>query len=187
MPIRILSGESKGRRLKGLGRGRIRPTSARVKTSLFDLLRTRIPGGTVLDLCAGTGSVGLEALSRGALEVTFVDRHPAALRLIRTNLESLGYRDRAQVRCAQADRFLRRCRRRFQVIFLDLPYGAAEMDPLLRLLGQGIRLEEDGLLVVEHSRRQSLPSACGNLVRFRSVRHGDTLITLYRHREVLLP
>lgn len=187
MPIRILSGESKGRRLKGPGHRRIRPTSARIKTSLFDLLRARIPGGTVLDLCAGTGSVGLEALSRGALEVTFVDRSPAALRLIRANLESLGYRDRAQVHCAEADRFLRKCRRRFQVIFLDLPYGTAELDPLLLLLGRGIWLEEDGLLVVEHSRRQALPPACGRLVRTRSVRHGDTLLALYRHREVLHP
>ncbi len=180
---RIIGGAGKGRRLKTAGGDDTRPTGARVRQTLFDILAPEIPGCRFLDAFAGNGGVGLEALSRGAAKVVLVDRGAGAVEAARENaraLESAGgevrvFRQEARTALATfADQGLR-----FDVVFLDPPYASALYEPLLELVGASL-LEEGGVAVAEHFHKRALPERIGGLARRRLARIGDHCLSFYR-------
>jgi 16S rRNA (guanine966-N2)-methyltransferase len=179
--MRIIAGVFKGRRLAPV-KGRIRPTAAKVREAVFSILGPGVGGLRVLDLFAGTGALGIEALSRGAAAAVFVEDHPESLKVLRRNLADLGLADRTTVwplPVAMALKQLADRGGRFGLAFVDAPYGKG-MSVLslgtleaLNLLAPGARV------VVEHSRRENLPEACGALTRLTLRRYGDTQVAIY--------
>lgn len=180
---RIIGGAGRGRRLLSARGGETRPTGSRVRQSLFDILAPQIPGCRFLDAFAGSGGVGLEALSRGAAKVVLVDRAEPALRAARENARALQgaggevqvYRgDARSALAALADRGSR-----FDVVYLDPPYASDLYEPLLVLVGDRL-LDEDGVAVAEHFHKRALPERIGGLARRRVARIGDHCLSFYR-------
>lgn len=184
-PMRVISGAARGRRLKAPAGRLIRPTADRVKESLFNLLRVDWEGSRVLDLFAGSGALGIEALSRGARDAIFVEQDPVAIRLLRGNLEVCGMSGRARVVRAEVLRFL--CRglmgEPFQVIVADPPYSRGLAWGCVAAVDRGGWSAPGGIVAVEHSRREEMPCRCGRLTRVDQRVYGDTLISLYARLE----
>ncbi len=180
--MRIIAGERRGRPLRGPRRGGVRPTGAYLREAVFNVLAPRIAGARLLDLFAGTGAIGLEALSRGAGAATFVDQEVGALR---ANLARLGFGDKAILVRGDALRALRRlagAARRFDLIYADPPYGANLAARTVAEVAEGGLLAPGGLLVVEHHHKVPLPETAGTLARRRELRHGETVVTFYGER-----
>ncbi len=176
--MRVIAGEFRSRRLKSLPGPRLRPTPDRLRETLFDILSPRIEGATFLDAYAGTGAVGIEALSRGAREAIFVERSRAAADLIRENLKTLGIETRAQVFCSKALVVLERLKP--EIVFLDPPYDlTAEYAAALEVLGAA----PPSLTIVQHDVRLELRDEYGRLRRTRTVRQGDNVLSFYGGRE----
>jgi 16S rRNA (guanine(966)-N(2))-methyltransferase RsmD len=178
--MRIISGVSKGRRLATPKSQAIRPTSDRVKESIFNLLGNEVEGKVVLDLFAGTGNLGIEALSRGAKRVLFVEKGRQALRLIWKNISQVGMRERSEILPKDVSRAIGILKQRgesFDLILMDPPYEKGLIQKtLLKLQSHGI-YHEDSILVIEHNRREPIPEKLEGwtLVRQRGI--GDTLIS----------
>lgn len=180
--MKVVSGISRGRRLKGSKAG-IRPTSEKVKEALFDILGERVKGSIFLDLYAGSGGIGIEAISRGAKKVIFVESVPSLRRVIRENVSSLGLGEKADVVGQDAGRFLNNAMKkteRFDIIFLDPPYHTGEMDRIIKILSKGDVLNEDGVLVAEHFKKKTLPEEAGRLRLLKEYRYGDTVLSLFK-------
>jgi 16S rRNA (guanine(966)-N(2))-methyltransferase RsmD len=188
--MRVIAGTYRSRILKSLKGLALRPTSDRLRETLFNVLGPGIAGARFLDLFAGTGAIGIEALSRGASEVVFVENHAPAAALIRRNLESLGIRSDATVFAVEAVRGLEKLATKkkagaaaFHCVFLDPPYAAAEdYSRVLKFLGSSEIVAFGGLVVAEHSRKFDLPEDFGSLLRFRVLRQGDAALSFYRRR-----
>jgi len=181
MPLHVIGGEARGRRLRSPPAG-VRPTSAILRRSLFDILGARVTGARVLDLYAGAGTLGIEALSRGAASAQFVDRDRRCANVIAANLALAGIGAQAEVDCARAGSWIEHHRDRlgeFDLVFIDPPYGDAGLQEVLELLSGPGGITGDALVVVEESRR-STPSAPASLELVRLVRHGDSTLTLLR-------
>ena len=178
--MRITGGERRGRTLAGpRGAGGVRPTGGYVRQAVFNLLAPRVPGARVLDLFAGTGAVGLEALSRGAAAATFVDRHVAG---VAANVARLGCRDQAEIIRGEVLRVVARLgaqARSFEVIYADPPYAGGLAGATAHAVGAAGILARGGLLLVEHHHKTPVPEAAGPLARRRDLRHGETMVTLY--------
>jgi len=186
--MRIIAGTFRSRQLKSLKGFALRPTSDRLRESLFDVLAERIPGCRFLDLFAGTGAVGIEALSRGAAEAVFIENHPSAATLIQKNLDSLGIRGCTRILKLDALRGLQRLAAEytsgspsFDIVFLDPPYAAAEeYRRVLTFLGSAPFLAPGALVIAEHRRSFELPEALGLLERVRVLRQGDASLSFFR-------
>ena len=186
--MRVIAGTYRSRILKSLKGLALRPTSDRLRETLFNVLGPEIAGARLLDLFAGTGAIGIEALSRGAAEVVFVENHPPAAALIRRNLESLGIRSGVTVLAVDALRGLEKLAARakeddsgFGVVFLDPPYAAAEeYARVLKSLGGSNLIAPGGLVVAEHRRKFDLQESYGSLRRYRILRQGDAALSFYR-------
>jgi 16S rRNA (guanine966-N2)-methyltransferase len=185
--MRIIAGTYRSRRLDAPPGLSTRPTSDRLRETLFNVLAPRVGGAAFLDLYAGSGAVGLEALSRGAATVTFVERAPVALKILRRNLEQLGIESGFAVRAESVAAYLRSAAKkspkpgRYEVVFLDPPYDAAEeYAATLGLLGeeQGI-LAPGALVIAEHRRKQALAEQFGCLKRTRLLEQGDAALSFY--------
>ena len=177
--MRIIAGTEGGRRLRcPPGRG-TRPTSDRVREALFSILGPPAEHTRVLDLFAGAGTLGLEALSRGAAFALFVERDRAALRCLRENIESLGYQKRSRVTVGDGIRELGRAHDGFDWVFLDPPYASDLADQALAKLSDSPLLRANATVVVEHDHRTP-PSVPDGLEKTESRRYGDTTISLYR-------
>ena len=179
--MRVIAGTLKGRRLQAPDWPGLRPTSDKLRETLFNVIAARVPGARLLDGYAGSGAVGIEALSRGAAHVTFVERDPRAARLVESNLEACGVADRyAIIRAgfAEAGRLL--AGGVFDVIFLDPPYGEVE---LAAAIASASPLVSDGtLLVIEHAKRDAAAERTETLVRTRELTSGDSALAFYRTR-----
>lgn len=173
--MRIIAGHYKGTRLHTPKSMRIRPTSDRVREFIFSCIQTN--GSRVLDLFAGTGALGLEALSRGAVEVIFVDCSNDAVTLIRNNLSKI--RTQTPVLHKRAEFFLKKIERPFDFIFCDPPYEYEGFDVIMHLIVTNKQLCDDGVLIYESSSRISPPIIDGLAVT-RQKKMGDTLITFYK-------
>jgi len=173
---RITAGEWRGR-VVGTPPGReVRPTRAMVRQSVFNILGTGVVGATMIDLYAGAGTVGFEALSRGAASVTFVERHREAFALIAKTAERFGCRDRCTLVGADVPRWLRGAAAQTaeaDLCYVDAPYQDPELDRVLELLGAA----PPRLVVCEHHRAREIPEQIGNLTRFREARYGLTTIS----------
>lgn len=181
--MRVISGIYGGRLLKSPSGVRTRPTSDRLRETLFNILAPDILEETrFLDLCAGTGAIGIEAVSRGAGHVTFVDKARKACGLIEENLDQLGVPERAtEVVCIEASKFLQKNPQgAWDIIFFDPPY-ASDYAAVLESIGgkhAGV-LAEDGALVVEHHAKTELPDAAGDIRRWRLIKQGETCLSFY--------
>jgi 16S rRNA (guanine(966)-N(2))-methyltransferase RsmD len=175
--LRVAGGEARGRRLKAPKN--IRPTQSMVKQAIFNMVGPQIEGATVLDLFAGSGALGIEALSRGAASVTFVDQQPRGLAILRQNLDALGFKERAHVVRGDVVRWLEASPdavRSADFVFLDPPYEDVVLDRALNALDRAVA---DATVLAEHSRRQQLP-ALTRLRVDRQRRYGDTMVTVLR-------
>jgi len=186
--MRIVGGESRGRRLKSLRGRSVRPTSARTREALFDVLGARAAGSRFLDLFAGVGAIGLEALSRGARQVVLVESSERAARVIRDNAQALGHPERVSVvraRAAAAVRGLEAAGAKFDIVFMDPPYR--DREALGRTLAEVAReqgiLAADAVVVVEHDAHAGALEAVEGLVVERSRRFGDTVLTFFRPQQ----
>jgi 16S rRNA (guanine966-N2)-methyltransferase len=178
--MRIISGTSKGRKLAALRNQSLRPTSDRVKESLFNILGRGIEDKTVLDLFAGTGNLGMEALSRGAKKAIFVEKNRQALQLIRKNLTRLGLGERSEVLPKEVDRaiaFLKKRESCFDLILMDPPYEKGLIQKTLLRLNAHPIYHESSILVVEHTRREPLPSVLEGWTLIRQRSTGDTIVS----------
>jgi 16S rRNA (guanine966-N2)-methyltransferase len=181
--MRVIAGELKGRRLAPV-KGRIRPTAAKVREAIFSILGEAVREMRVLDLYAGTGALGIEALSRGVREAVFVEDHPGALKVLRRNLEDLGLTNRAAVLALPVLTAVKRLGARgegFGLAFLDPPYGGGVAAEALAALDRAKVLDPGAWVVAEHSRRESLPERQGGLALQELRRYGDTQVAFYRH------
>ena len=184
--MRIISGTSKGRKLVTPKRFSIRPTSDRVKESLFNILGDEIEGKIVLDLFAGTGNLGIEALSRGAKRVVFVEKGRQALRLIQTNLHQFGWVDHSEIIPKDVNRAIGILKEReefFDLILMDPPYERGLTQRTLVKLNTHPIYHSDSLLVVEHNRREPLPRILYGWDLKRQQRIGDTLLSFLTFQE----
>jgi 16S rRNA (guanine966-N2)-methyltransferase len=177
--MRITGGTGRGRRLKVPAGPRVRPTSDKVKQALFNIIGNRIEGATFLDLFAGAGGIGIEALSRGAGRVVFVDDSRESLSAVRINVEQAGFADRAQLVFSKAESFLGKPSGPYDIVFLDPPY-AMELGPLLGLIAESGILKPGCEVIAEHFKKQPSPPAAGTLTRYREARYGDTVLSFYR-------
>jgi 16S rRNA (guanine966-N2)-methyltransferase len=180
--VRIGSGEMRGRRLHAPRGERTRPTSGRLKKSLFDVLSGRLPGAKVLDLYAGSGALAFEALSRGAAQAVVVERNRKASESIRRNAFELRLSDRVEILTMDVSSGLSKLRHRgdrFDVIFADPPYRSSESEDLLVDLGEGLLLAEGGLLILEHHHKRELRDRYGSLSRVRILKAGESTLTLF--------
>ncbi|MFQ5894355.1 MAG: 16S rRNA (guanine(966)-N(2))-methyltransferase RsmD [Nitrospinota bacterium] len=180
--MRIVAGTAKGRKLRALRGQSTRPTAERVREALFDILGLRVEGARVLDLFAGTGALGLEALSRGAAEVLFIEKDPVAFRLLGENLVHCGFGARGRLLRADvrgALRSLARKGERFDLVFLDPPYRTGLLGRSLGLLGAGELLKRGAWVVAEHWGREDTPHSAGRLRRFRLSRQGEAALSFY--------
>ncbi|MBQ3258950.1 MAG: 16S rRNA (guanine(966)-N(2))-methyltransferase RsmD [Clostridia bacterium] len=176
--MRVITGEAKGRALETLEGEDTRPTVARVKEGLFSAIAFEIAGRRVLDLFAGSGQMGIEALSRGAVSCLFVDRNPKAAAVIGRNLASTKLAHRAAVVCGEALSVLSRQTEPFDLVFLDPPYAANLLAPCLALLSD--KVSSGGAVLCESDRDTVLPETVGSLVLQRTYRYGRVVVRLYR-------
>jgi len=182
--MRVVGGKYRSRALKSLRGLALRPTSDRLRETLFNILGPTIEGAVFVDVYAGTGAVGIEALSRGAREVMFIEKHAAAASLIRKNLQALGIATGAEILATDAVRgmeWLTARRMRAHLVFLDPPYAQAnEYERALDFLDRSPLLTPGGRVIVEHAKRTALPERMAQLERVRVVEQGDAVLSFYR-------
>jgi 16S rRNA (guanine(966)-N(2))-methyltransferase RsmD len=181
--MRVGGGTARGKRLSAKGSGGVRPTSTKVTDALFNSLAPRLGDARVLDLFAGTGRLGIEALSRGAQEAVFVERDARNASVIRDNLVSAGVADRGVVRRGNALTALDALAaegRQFDLIFLDPPYGRGLQRDTLQRVATTAVLAPEGLAIAEGHWRDD-PGEITGLVRSRASRYGETAVWMYTH------
>ena len=193
--MRIIAGSLRSRTLEAPPGLTTRPTSARLRETLFNVLAPRIQGAAFLDLYAGSGAVGIEALSRGAVRVEFVEQAPKALKALQGNLERLGLSAGFQVHAVAVGAFLRRAsqvpkRERYEVVFLDPPWdAAAQYAATLGQLGGSAAglLAPGGLVIAEQRRKERLEDNYGSLQRTRLLEQGDAALSFYAAARSFVP
>ncbi|HNR29815.1 MAG TPA: 16S rRNA (guanine(966)-N(2))-methyltransferase RsmD [Candidatus Hydrogenedentes bacterium] len=180
--MRVIAGRARGVRLEEPGDLAIRPTLDRVREALFSILGPRLPRAHFLDLFAGTGANGIEAISRGAASATFVDSHPRAVALIRRNLAKAGLHTDGRVLLLSVPEELPLIRRgdtRYDIVFADPPHAFNDFAGLLDGLAAGDLLAAQGVVVLEHDPRAAAPDAVGGLSRYRMARYGRTALSFF--------
>jgi 16S rRNA (guanine(966)-N(2))-methyltransferase RsmD len=193
--MRIIAGTFRSRQLKSLKGMALRPTSDKLRETLFNVLGDLVVDSRFVDLFAGTGAVGIEALSRGAREAIFVEKHPPTAALIKKNLESLEIRDGTRLLKSDALQALKRldegpaaASARIDILFLDPPYAEKEQYlSVLSFLGNANLLAENAVVIAEHQRSLDLPESFGKLEQVRVLRQGDAALSFFRFRPPSLP
>jgi 16S rRNA (guanine966-N2)-methyltransferase len=185
--MRIVAGTLRSRQLKSLKGLALRPTSDRLRETLFNILGARVEGSRFLDLFAGSGAIGIEAISRGAVSAVFVENHSAAVRLIRANLASLRIESGARVVLAEVAAAIRILEElpdtAFDFIFLDPPYAEEKQyEGTLRALEKSLLAGESTIVIAEHRKTFELPASLGALERVRILHQGDAALSFYRKR-----
>ena len=180
--MRVITGTARGRKLKELPGLDTRPTTDKVKESIFNIVQFDVEGRRVLDIFAGTGQLGIEALSRGAEQCVFVDASKEAARIIKENVSLTGFADRARVTQGDAMSFLTSCREKFGLAFLDPPYASDLLDQALERMAAIDIMTENGIIVCESALEKVLPDLSGPYERGREYRYGKIKLTLYRRQ-----
>ena len=183
--MRVITGKARGRKLKTLeGEGVVRPTSDKVKEAMFSIVHFELDGATVLDAFAGSGQLGIEALSRGAAKAYFIDENKAAFETVKENLKLTKLFDDAVVLNADAFTYMRNTQEKFDIVFLDPPY---RKELVANALPVAARCCKPGALVVcETDAREELPETAGTLTKFREYKYSKTKLTTYRNQEETL-
>jgi len=184
--MRIIGGDAKGRRIYSPKKNKIRPTSDGIKESLFNILQ-EVSEKSFLDLFAGCGNVGLEALSRGAAKVVFVEKNPVMVNAIKRNLLELGINNKYQIletEVAKGIKKLQSKSERFDFLFADPPYEKGFVRDIFQYLGDGEMISSQGVLIVQHSVRENIPKTLtGAFMLSDQRRYGDTLISFFKRME----
>jgi 16S rRNA (guanine966-N2)-methyltransferase len=185
--LRVVSGVCKGRALKAVPGNTTRPTTDKVKEALFNMIGPYFEGGIGLDLFAGSGGLGLEALSRGLEKVIFVDRDAKAIQTIHENIHACKMEDKAEVYRNDADRALKALVKReihFDYIFLDPPYKKQQLLSLMQKISEYRLLKNGGYIICEHSHDVELPVSAGEFSQYKHEKYGIIAITIYsQHSE----
>ncbi|MDR1564732.1 MAG: 16S rRNA (guanine(966)-N(2))-methyltransferase RsmD [Oscillospiraceae bacterium] len=181
--MRVITGLARGRRLRTLEGEDIRPTTEKVKEAVFSILQFEIEGRTVLDLFAGSGQMGIEALSREAKRVVFVDSSAKSLKVVKDNLETTGLGGSATVVASDFRSYLSSCGERFDIVFLDPPYSKGFIPVAMPLIEK--LLNKGGAAVCETSSNEELPEEFGELKKASVKRYGKISVTIYRHKDVI--
>jgi len=180
--MKVRGGKYRGARLKMMSGKKIRPATSRVKSAIFDILPHNLSGQIVLDLFAGSGSLGIEALSRGAEEVIFVDQSQKSARLIRENITKLGCREKSRVIVKKVSTALNQLALegiKFDLVFIDPPFDQALCSRTLAHLAQSGILNEEAIIVIRHSLRESVEERYGELELKDRRRYGDSQVSFY--------
>lgn len=177
--MRIIAGEYKGRRLHPPLDNRIRPTSDKVKEAVFSILTNEIYGSKVLDLFAGTGNLGLEALSRGAEHCWFCDSSRDSIRLLRENISYCRADERVTVMTGDFRKILGRLTQPMDIIFLDPPYNMGLLPECFSLIAENELLAEEGLIIAEHRREEILPEEMSGYRKIKERKYGTVVISIY--------
>ncbi len=180
MPLRVIAGELRGRSLATAEGRRVRPSSGLVRGAIFNVLQGLTEGADVLDLYAGSGALGIEALSRGARRAVLVERDARSLETMRRNIAALTLADRASVVNSDALGYLVGCGERFDLVLADPPYDQKVAAEILRVVSDRQLLREDGVLVIQHSSRDDAVPGAGALTLWKQKKHGKTAVDFYR-------
>lgn len=180
--MRVITGTARGRRLKELPGMDTRPTTDKVKESIFNIIQFDIEGRKVLDLFGGSGQLTVEALSRGAASAVVVELNPAAVKIIRENVAACGFQDCTRILPSDARTFLAGCREKFDVVFLDPPYAGPLMDLALESIAKIDIVSENGIIVCESALDKEMPELPALYEKGREYRYGKIKVTLY-HRK----
>lgn len=175
--MRVIAGKVKGHRLKSPKGLSTRPMLEKVREALFSILQNRVPGSNVLDLYAGTGAVGIEALSRGAKWVDFVDINPEAVKVIKDNLFHTKFEKSASVFCQDVANYLGWIKREYDLIFFTPPYRKVDIKVIKKVAKV---LEKEGLLIVQYPKDSILPEEIGNFISEDKRVYGRTAISFYK-------
>ncbi len=178
--MRVITGSARGRKLLTLEGVDVRPTADRTKEAMFSSIQFDIEGAKVLDLFAGSGQLGIEALSRGAAGAVFIDRNKQAVEIIKKNLVSTSLAKKAIVLNTDADTYVSTTKEKFSFVFLDPPYDKGFLQRLLPLVENVV--SPGGAIICEHPYGEELPEELENMKIYRTYRYGKTAVTVYRER-----
>ncbi|MBN1855886.1 MAG: 16S rRNA (guanine(966)-N(2))-methyltransferase RsmD [Dehalococcoidia bacterium] len=182
--MRVAGGSARGIELRAPSSRKVRPATGLVREAIFSMIESSdCACDTVLDLFAGTGALGIEALSRGASWADFIDRNHECCTIIKQNLASTHFADRAGVHCASASRAVEMLERHYDVVLLDPPYDEPSTDTLLSHIGASTLLAPGALVVVSHGNRHPLSDTHGDVSIWKKRRYGDSHIFIYRKEE----
>jgi 16S rRNA (guanine966-N2)-methyltransferase len=185
--MRIIGGVAKGRHIYSPLKSHIRPTSDGIKESLFNILHS-VDGKTFIDLFAGSGNVGLEALSRGASKVVFIEKNTAMINAIKRNLRELGFHDKYEILAAEVAKGMRKLQNKgesFDFLFADPPYERDFIREIFQCLGEGNLLSQDGVVIIQHSLREDVNERhMDNFMLTDQRRYGDTLLSFLKMSRV---
>ena len=184
--MRVIAGQYKGRKLAAPSGNDIRPTTDKTKEAMFSIIAFELPESNVLDIFSGTGSLGIEALSRGARSCTFCEKSRQAVQQIRENLDHCGIGSEAVVRSGDALRILESMgerSERFHIILMDPPYEQGLCEKALRIISDGRILEDDGTIICEHRREDIMPENVGDLILRKQRRYGISMLSIYGREE----
>lgn len=184
--MRIISGKYKGQQLTSFSADHIRPTTDRVKESLFNILQTEIPNAKILDLFSGTGNLGIESLSRGAAHVTFVENHPKSLEIIRKNLTKLKVSEPYQIISQDVIKFISKTSipQVFDIIFIDPPFTKQMADEVLSTLSQSPLFNDKTLIAIESAKKEKLLLEYPPLYCFDQRVFGDKILSFFKQKEL---
>jgi 16S rRNA (guanine966-N2)-methyltransferase len=180
--LRIISGEFRGRKLEKLEGMDIRPTTDRVKESLFNMLGARLFDCVFLDLFAGTGGIGIEAYSRGASKIVFIDESTKSIKVLKSNLEMLMLLDKVEVYNTDYINAINKLaldNRKFDIIFIDPPYLKGFAQNALIHINDNNLINENGIIVIEHDIQDKMPESVGNLNLQRQKKYGNTMLSFF--------
>jgi len=181
--MRIIAGEAGGIRLKSIKTDKVRPTLDRVKEAIFSMINQKIYGSKGLDLFAGFGGLGLEAVSRGAEHIDFVEKNYKHVQIIKKNIEICDFTAKTRVNNKDVYDFLRgNVNKDYELIFMDPPYGKNYIGPALEIIEKNRLLASDGLIIIEHHKNDNIKEV-KQFMAIKDRNYGDTVIKIYKYRE----
>lgn len=179
--MRVVAGTAGGRKLETPGGNDVRPTTDMVKEAVFSIIQFELEGRSFLDLFAGSGQMGIEALSRGAKKVVFVDASKTSVGIVRKNLELTGLEKNAEIRNTDSISYLKGCGESFDLAFLDPPYRKGLIEKALELLPE--LMNRTGKIICEHPKDEKLPESIGKFSIKKQYRYGKIMLTVYAHED----
>ncbi|MDD2217054.1 MAG: 16S rRNA (guanine(966)-N(2))-methyltransferase RsmD [Eubacteriales bacterium] len=177
--MRIIAGNYKGRQLLAPSDNKVRPTTDKVKEAIFSIITPYINDSTVIDLFAGTGNLGLEALSRGAARAYFGDNSKSSISLIKKNIETCKAEDKSIVFFGDYSYFLSKIKEKVDIIFIDPPYGKDLIEDCFSHIQKNELLDEDGIIVTEHGKRESLPNTLSGFYKLKERTYSRITVSIY--------
>jgi 16S rRNA (guanine(966)-N(2))-methyltransferase RsmD len=183
--LRIIAGEFRGRKIKEPGLDTVRPTKDRIRQAVFNVIAAFVPGASVIDIFAGSGAYGLEALSRGAEKAIFLEKNPVCSRVIKENIDVLGVSSRSELVTADAFEWVREMEEkpRFDIVFADPPYNMGMARNILIHINRYDILNHSGLLVIEHHGEEALPDSEGVFTLLKRKTYADISVSFYRRND----